>query len=61
MDTQIKLSARSKHMLEQLLLEYVETVENSLMTDKSRETYISQATMFVNWCKGEFEPGETLL
>jgi hypothetical protein len=51
---------RAVRVLEELLDEYIETVERSPMTERSKYTYITQADMFVRWVKGEFEPGETL-
>lgn len=61
MEDAAKPRMRAVHVLDKLLVEYIETVEESLMTDRSKYTYITQAQMFVRWVKGEFEPGETLL
>lgn len=52
---------RAVNKLDTLLQEYMQVVENSLMTESSQRTYIDQATMFVRWIKGEFEPGQTLV
>jgi len=60
MDKMVELTAREVQKLDELLQEYIDTVENSLMTPSSQRTYIDQAQMFVRWVKGDFEPGERL-
>lgn len=46
--------------VEQALEQYRAAVEASLLTPRSKETYLLHADHFVRWLKHDFEPGGTL-
>ena len=55
-----KATGRNLQRIQDALKLYEEAIAESLMTDKSKATYIRHARHFVRWLDDDFTPGDRL-
>ena len=53
-----QIDTRILEIIKAALREYVEEVEGTTLTCKTKKTYIRHAETFVRWMAGDFTPGE---
>ena len=52
-----KISHECLKMVQEALDQYIEEVENSLLSEESKKTYKEHPRNFVRWLDDDFEPG----
>ena len=53
------ISPETLQAVQEALDEYIDVVNDTLLTNSTKETYIYHAVNFVRWLNDDFVPGET--